>query len=371
MAWPILLLARELDVGGSERQVTLIAKALDRSRFEPHVGCFRPGGLRGRELEAAGVPIAHFPVYSFASPRALSGALQLARFIRDRRIRLVHTFDYPLTVFAVPLAHLFTRAVVISSQRSHRELIPRGYLNLVRMTDRMVDAIVVNCEFVRRHVESDEGLPPSQVQLCYNGIDLDEFRPPQHRGGDDIVIGVVCALRPEKDLPALLESFANVRRKRPRLKLAIVGSGPMLEALQSQARAVGVYEYCTFGAATDNVAEWLHRIDIFVLPSRSEALSNSLMEAMACGCCAVASNVGGNPELIRDGENGLLFQAGNVPALTAALERVIDNEPLRNKLAAAAQQSIRERFSIRSSADRMADIYSSLIEPRVRSAGAA
>ena len=371
MAWPILLLARELDVGGSERQMTLIAKALDRSRFEPHVGCFRSGGLRGRELEAAGVPIAHFPVHSFASPRAVSGALQLARFIRDHRIRLVHTFDYPLTVFAVPLAHLFTRAVVVSSQRSHRELIPRGYLKMVRMTDRMVDAIVVNCEFVRRHLEHDEGLPPSQVQLCYNGIDLDEFRPPENGGGDDIVIGVVCALRPEKDLPALLESFANVRRTRPRLKLAIVGGGPMLEALQARARALGVHEHCTFAQATDKVAEWLRRMDIFVLPSRSEALSNSLMEAMACGCCSVASNVGGNPELIRDGENGLLFQAGNVPALTAALERVIDNEPLRKKLATTAPQSIREKFSIRSSADRMADIYSSLIEPRVRSAGAA
>src|SRR2546421_9250357 len=115
MAWPILLLARELDVGGSERQMTLIAKALDRSRFEPHVGCFRPGGLRGRELEAAGLPITHFPVHSFASPRAVSGALQLARFIRDHGIRLVHTFDYPLTVFAVPIVHLFTRAVVVSS----------------------------------------------------------------------------------------------------------------------------------------------------------------------------------------------------------------------------------------------------------------
>ena len=176
MPWPILLLARELDLGGSERQLTLIAKALDRSRFKPHVGCFRPAGLRGQELEAARVPIAHFPVYSFASPRAISGALQLARFIRDRGIRLVHTFDYPLTAFAVPVAHLFTRAIVVSSQRCHRELIPGGYLKMVRMTDRLVDAIVVNCEFVRRHLEQDEGIPPSQVQLCYNGIDLDEFR---------------------------------------------------------------------------------------------------------------------------------------------------------------------------------------------------
>ena len=97
------------------------------------------------------------------------------------------------------------------------------------------------------------------------------------------------------------------------------------------------------------------------------------MEAMACGCCAIASNVGGNPELIRDGENGLLFETGNVASLNAALDRVIDNEPLRKQLASAGTRSIRERFSIRSSADRMADIYTSLIERRAasRSAGAA
>jgi len=74
MAWPVLLLAYELNQGGSERQLTEIAKALDRSRFEPHVGCLRPGGLRALELNAAGVPIVHFPVRSFVSPSALSGA---------------------------------------------------------------------------------------------------------------------------------------------------------------------------------------------------------------------------------------------------------------------------------------------------------
>src|ERR1700735_2500537 len=99
MAWPVLLLARELDLGGSERQMTEIAKTLDRSRFDPHVGCFRPHGLRNPELGAGGVPIVLFPVDSFPSPGALSQAWKLASYIRRRGIRLVHTFDYPLTLF--------------------------------------------------------------------------------------------------------------------------------------------------------------------------------------------------------------------------------------------------------------------------------
>src|SRR5271170_5607984 len=115
MAWPVLLLARELDLGGSERQMTEIAKALDRSRFTPHVGCFRPHGMRGAELASAGVPVVHFPVDSFASFRAMAEAANLWRYIRRHGIRLVHTFDYPLTLFAVPVARWATPAAAVSS----------------------------------------------------------------------------------------------------------------------------------------------------------------------------------------------------------------------------------------------------------------
>jgi len=103
-----------------------------------------------------------------------------------------------------------------------------------------------------------------------------------------------------------------------------------------------------------------------VLPSRSEAFSNSLMEAMACGCCAVASDAGGNPELIRNGETGMLFPAGDAGALAAALELLIGNASLRRRLAAAGMQWVRGNFSLRASAQRMGEIYAELIERRAR-----
>jgi len=367
MAWPVLLMARELDLGGSERQMTEIAKVLDRSRFEPHVGCFRPEGLRGKELQAAGVPIAHFPVYSFVSPGAVSGAWQLTRYIRKHNIRLVLTYDYPLTVFAVPVAHFFTSAIVVSSVRGHREMIPRNYLNLVRRTDRLADAIVVNCEFLKQHLVEDENVPPGRIELCYNGVDLDQFNTrtsprPAVLPPDAFVIGVVCALRPEKGLPTLLKAFAGIRNLRPRLKLAIVGSGSMREPLEAEARTLGIWEDCVFAPATQHVADWLRAIDIFVLPSLSEAFSNSLMEAMACGCCAVASNVGGNPELVRKGETGLLFEARDAVGLAAALRSLVENEPLRERLRTSGERMLHERFSIHASAERMGEIFARLIE---------
>jgi glycosyltransferase involved in cell wall biosynthesis len=358
MAWPVLLLARELDLGGSERQMTEIAKTLDRSRFTPHVGCFRPQGMRNAELAAASVPIVHFAVDSFASAGALSEAWRLRNYIRRHGIRLVHAFDYPLTLFAVPVARWLTHAVTVSSQRSHRSLIPRKYRRLMRATDRLADAVVVNCEFVRRHLRDDEGVAGGRIRLCYNGVDLEEFQPRQTLH-DSLAIGVVCALRPEKDLGTLIDAFARVRRAG--LRLLIVGSGSMLGELRSQAGARGLGSDCTFVPATGKVVKWLRAIDIFVLPSRSEALSNSLLEAMACGCCPVASRVGGNVELIRHGENGMLFDAGSVEQLSNVLDTLVELRVLREQLAAKARCTARQ-FSIRASARRMEEIYTELIE---------
>jgi glycosyltransferase involved in cell wall biosynthesis len=362
MAWPVLLLARELDLGGSERQMTEIAKTLDRSRFTPHVGCFRPQGIRSAELIAMGVPIVHFPVDSFASFRALREAWRLRSYIRRHGIRLVHSFDYPTTLFAVPVARC-SRAVPLSSQRAHRSLIPRKYRRLIRITDRIADAVVVNCEFVRRHLQNDEGVPEDRMRLCYNGVDLEEFQPSQTPrdplAHDSPTIGVVCALRPEKDLETLIRAFARVSPSGGRL--LIVGSGSKLDELRLQAEATGVAGCCTFVPATGRVAEWLRAIDIFVLPSRSEALSNSLLEAMACRCCPVASRVGGNPELIFHRENGMLFEAGDVDQLTHVLETLVELPVLREQLASKARCRA-EQFSIAASAKRMGEIYTELIE---------
>jgi glycosyltransferase involved in cell wall biosynthesis len=367
MPWPVLLMARELNLGGSERQMTEMAKALDRSRFEPHVGCFLPEGLRGEELKAAGVPVARFPVHSYKSYSALRGAFQIRAYMRRHGIRLAHTFDYPLNVYGIPVARALTRAVVVSSQRAHRDLTPGLYRPLLRFTDHVADAVVVNCEFLKRHLMVDEKVPESLIRVCYNGIDFATFhaqeRPrPEPLRGASLVIGVTCGLRPEKDLPTLLTAFAQVRRNRTGLRLAIVGSGPLLALLEAQASALAIAEDCVFQPATNRIPEWLGAMDIFVLPSRSEALSNSLMEAMACGCCAVASNVGGNPELVSPEQTGLLFEAGDASSLARALERLIENTALRRDFARRGREFVLGNFSLGAAAARMGDIYQELIE---------
>ena len=357
----ILLMARELNLGGSERQMTETARFLDRKRFDPRVGCFLPAGLRGEELRAAGVPVVHFPIHSYKSASAISGARQLIRYIRDEKIDLVHTFDYPLNVFAIPVARWFTNAIAVSSQRFHREITPKGYLKLLQMSDRVADAIVVNCDFLRRHMVEEQHVPARKVHVCHNGIDLSFFRASEKVERAAFTIGAVCALRPEKGLPVLLDAFGQVRSLVPGMKLAIVGSGPELEGLQAQARKLGIFEDCVFQPATSQIPTWLRTLDIFVLPSLSEAFSNALMEAMACGCCVVASKVGGNPELVQPEKTGLLFESANVRDLAAALKRLIENPVLRRDLAAAGQRLIHENYSAECAATRMGEIYARLL----------
>ena len=367
---PVLLMVRELNLGGSERQMTEIALSLDRTRFEPHVGTFRPIGLRGDQLRAAGVPVVHFPVYSFRSIAALAGIWQLGRYIQRHKVQIVHSFDAPLTIYGMPITRYLTKARAVSSQRGHRDLTPE-VRKLLRWTDHLVDAIVVNCQYLRGHLIEDEHVPERLIHVCYNGIDLEQFYwalspRPASLPKDALVIGVVCALRPEKGLVTLLDAFARVRPLRKEMKLAIVGSGPMLLQLQDHAKRAGIFGDCVWEPATPDVPLWLRNFDIFVLPSLSEALSNSLMEAMACRCSVVASNIGGTPELVTHAERGLLFEPKNVEALAEALRSLIEDTALRLSLADTGERFIRNGFSREASARRMAEIYETLLASSCR-----
>jgi glycosyltransferase involved in cell wall biosynthesis len=370
MATPVMLLSRQLEFGGTERQLSMLALGIDPSLFEVHVGCFHPEGAFGDELRAAGVPVTKFPVRSLRGLSALIGARQMRAYFRRHRIQLVHTFDVPMNVFAVPVARASGVPRVISSQRAQRGLSSPGMRLLLRLSDKMVDGIVTNCEAVRQELIQRYGLRPGLMHLCYNGIDPAMYAPsdrirPAPVADSSLVVGTVSVLREEKGLQTLLEAFAEVVALDSRLRLAIVGGGPTQDKLRGQADSLGLASRCWFEGATSQVTTWLRGIDLFVLPSLSEALSNSLMEAMACGCCVVASNVGGNPELVKDGETGLLFRAGDARDLSAKLHLLLDRPDLRLRLALAATEYIR-RFSAQTMLRRMEHIYCGVLDCAVK-----
>jgi glycosyltransferase involved in cell wall biosynthesis len=232
----------------------------------------------------------------------------------------------------------------------------------------MVDTVVVNCEAMRRHLIDDEHVPGDRIELCYNGVVTTQFFPAESARPDvlsqaSLVIGTVCVLRPEKALILLQEAFSKVLHLDPNMKLVFVGSGPLLADLQESATRLGIAEANLFIPATRDVATWMRSMDIFVLPSYSEAFSNSLLEAMACGCSVVGSRVGGTPELIgSNDERGFLFNSGDVADLAGKLSKLITDKDLRRNFANLAARYVRENLTIEIAAERTAAIYEKLLQ---------
>jgi hypothetical protein len=141
--------------GGSERQLFEIATNLDRTRFTPHVCCFRTDGVMDRRLREHGVPVLLLPVKSFASAGALRAAWDLTRYFHRHSIRIAHAFDNPMSCFGVPLARAARVQVVLSSQRGHRDIFPLRYRRWLRLSDRLAHGIVVNCEFMSLHLREE------------------------------------------------------------------------------------------------------------------------------------------------------------------------------------------------------------------------
>jgi len=363
---PLLILSRALDVGGIERDVSKFARNLGAHGFAPHVACFSQGGSRWQEIEAAGIPIFSLAVNSFRNRSTVEGAKMLRAYIREHRIQVVHAFDIPTDVFGVPLARMAGVPVTLSSQLCYRELSPPHMRMLMACIDRVATGVFVNCEAIARHLSEDWALSRRRIHVCHNGVETSEFHPngrcrPPALADASVVIGAVAVLREEKNLGLFMDAFARVLRIDNRARFLLVGSGPLKAPLQAQARDLGIADACVFEEASPKPAGWMRAIDIFVLPSRSEAFSNALLEAMACGCCPVGSRVGGTPELIQHGERGLLVDPGNVDQLAQALCDLTVDAPRRQAFAEASVRFVQQNLTIEIASARLAGIYRTLL----------
>ena len=167
---------------------------------------------------------------------------------------------------------------------------------------------------------------------------------------------------PEKNLPLLQQAFAKVHASHPEVRLVIVGSGAEFKSLQENAARLGITDAIDFIPATRDVPDWLRKMDIFVLPSYSEAFSNSLLEAMACGCAVVGSRVGGTPELTGATKNADCSSPVAMPtSWRINWRRLITNDALRRDLGAKAAKFAKESLSIEIAAARTGAMYERLL----------
>lgn len=351
--------------------MTRLALGLDRSRFEPHVACFISEGVRGDELRAAGVPIVELPVTSFKNRTVIQGARMLRNYMREHGVRVFQGFDGPGVIFGTPVAKWAGVDAIFPCQLGHRELYPAVERGLFRVTDRLADRLVVNCQALIDDLVEKGWIRREKAALIYNGVDVEAYRPGDSATRRDVlpldlrkasvVIGALAALRPEKDVGTLIESFARLAPRFPGACLAIVGGGPEQDALEALAAERGVSDRCHFAGYTSRVAEWLAAMDVYVLSSLSESFPNSLLEAMSCGVCSAASNVGGVPEMLSDGRTGVLFPAGDTEALTERLAALLEDEELRQRLGAAARDFVCRELRVERFIENTQDLYDSVL----------
>ncbi|MEQ1885789.1 MAG: glycosyltransferase family 4 protein [Bryobacteraceae bacterium] len=366
----ILITVRELGIGGTERQACLVARLLDPKLFRVSVGCFIPQGLRRAELDAAGLNVVEFPNRSFLSPRFPLVAARARRWTEKENVALVHCFDYPTAVFFAAALSPSKKLPLLTSLRNYRALTPQPYRFLLQQAERWADRIVVNSAGVRDELVEREGIEPSRLHLLHNAVNPAEFppppdlsnrvRPPQLEGAS-LVVGCVCGIREEKDLPTLIRAVHQVLPEIPGIRLVLVGSGPAEPEIEALRRELKLENVCVLVPQTTNTTPWYQATDIFVLPSISEASSNALLEAMSSECAVIASAIGGNREIVQSGVNGLLFPARDVTALANALRKFTADASYRRALAAAGRESVEANFSPAAAARNLTALYQDLI----------
>jgi len=248
---------------------------------------------------------------------------------------------------------------------------------LIRRAVRpLVNEYVALSRHIAAYLEERIGIEPERISQIYNGVDAKRFHPGTDRSwvgerfgaGEHVVIGTVGRLQPVKDQAALVRAFARLAGETggERLRLVVVGDGPLRGDLEALARDLGVEGLCWFAGAQDDIPKLLGGMDVFCLPSLAEGISNTILEAMACGVPVVATAVGGNPELVEHEISGALIPPEDEGALAAALDTYAASPELRRRHGQAARRAVEERFTLAVMVDRYQRLYERVAATRLR-----
>jgi glycosyltransferase involved in cell wall biosynthesis len=357
----VFLMINSLETGGSERQFAALVDSLDRKRFHVELGCI---GNAGRFRDGLG-EITHVPpggnLYGLQSWRS---RMVLARRLRSHRTAVAHSFDFYSNLMLIPAARFARAPVVIGSHRQLGDLLGPWRLAVQIAAFRLCDRVVCNSRAAAQSL-IQHGLPARKIVVILNGLPDEAFAdtaPLLPRQSGALRVGMVARMNnPVKNYPGLLHAAARLAPKFPTLEFLLVGDGPLRPELQKMARSLGIEDRVRFLGDRGDISAILASLDISVLPSLSESLSNSVLESMAAGLPVVATRVGGNRELVRDGETGYLVPPNDEISLAEALERLLNDPTLRSAFGKRAREIARADFGLGRVAEQYEKLYTSLL----------
>jgi glycosyltransferase involved in cell wall biosynthesis len=365
----VCLLIGQLGLGGTEKQVVLLARGLQARGIETSVCLLFEGGPREHALRAAGVPVVYLGFPSSTTllrklPGNIAAFARLVRHLRQLRPDVLHAFLYHSYVTAAPAARLARVKVLVAGRRSLGDFKQgrRVLLAVERVATTVTDHLVANAESVAEDTIRNEGVRLDKITTVYNGLPDSAFEPtaPAELRAESPVILCVANLKSYKGHRFLLDAVARLHDRNLPCTLVLVGEGPERRALEEQAAQLKI-DVRLLGTRTD-VEALLARADVAVLPSLHEGMSNAVMEAMATGLPVVATEVGGTGELLRG--HGVLVPPSDSEALADGLERVLADPALAARLGAAARAWSREHLHVDTMVDKHVALYQELLEHR-------
>ncbi|HFB52222.1 MAG TPA: glycosyltransferase [Anaerolineae bacterium] len=367
----IIFLIDGLGMGGAERLLVIYLQHLNRTRFEPRVCVLqvKQNNPMAAEIEKLGVPIDFVPVKRLADPTAPP---RLLGYLRRMRPAVLHTqLEFADTLggtaaklLGIPtVSTLHTADAPEKGEKSYRRLKLRWWI--LRHFPARVIAV---SEETRQHHLRVGKLPPQKVITLHNGIDLSRFQPvsPAEIAALRESLGIpaaapvlvtVAVLRQPKGIQFLLEALPDILQRVPETRYLIVGDGEYREKLENIAAEKNVTDRVIFAGTRRDIPQLLAATDIFVLPTLTEALPTVLAEAMAAEKPIIASHVGGVPEMVDDGQNGLLIPPADPPALTEACLKLLENPQRARAMGKTGQQIVGERFDIQRQVRRLESLY--------------
>jgi len=309
---------------------------------------------------------------------ALAQQARLARHVTRRRVQIVHAYNFYGNVFAIPPARLVA-PVVIASIRDCAPYLTAMQKRVQRYACHFADRILVNADAVKEWLVND-GYDPAKIVVIHNGVDLTRFdatpEPERLRrelglADDTPLVAVVSRLTRLKGLEYFLEAAARVSERHPDARFLVIGETSPMDRdyrgeLERFAARVGIADRVIFTGLRTDVPVLLASVNVSVMPSLNEALSNVLLESMAAGAPTVATRVGGTPEALIDGVTGLLVPPADADAMATAIMRMLSDDAMAARMGQAARQRIAEVFSVKRMVRATEDIYLELLDRKQR-----
>lgn len=344
--------------GGAERVLINLAGRLNRSEnFRVSAGIFKEGWLRD-QLIASGIPV---HIFSSKHSIDLPFLFSLMRWIKTQKVDLIHSHEFTMNVYAALAGKLLGIPVVATVHgKNYYPSVPRR-VYAMRLLRRLGATVVAVSSDLRDFLEKDLGL--REARVIPNGIDIPSYRNADRTearralgfGEQEKVIGAIGNLYPVKGHATLLEALA--RLDNPHAHVVIAGRGEEEGRLRQLTEDLSLQERVHLLGFREDVPRLLSAFDIYTLPSFSEGQSLALMEAMAAGLPIVASRVGGNPELLRENETGLLFEAGDAEDLASKLNVFLEKPETGKRMGVAAFERAAKEFSLDAMMERYFALY--------------